>query len=272
METLRTTKAKAAKAITRNAPKPPSKEPKGLTDDLERHSRDLGIPLIELRRICLRAGVDQLNIGELKVRSVNRVMVAVDLSKGFSPEEIESIDRAAKRQKITRDEFLASAIQKGIQTFSSEEVEVRPDKRTVEAAVYVETLVVLQKLANERGQSVESLVSDILTKATGTVEMTSEDFRQCAEMVRESEGKLPLMLPSWIVQRLADAGRVAEPENPDTAIAEAVLGDLAKSPAGVKDTVTEAFFLRAPKATAKKIDKLIGGWDAQPGDEKGGEG
>jgi hypothetical protein len=213
MKTLETTttKAKAAKkAITRNSPKPPSKEPKGLTDDLERHSRDLGIPLHELRRICLRAGVDQLNDGELKVRSANRVMVSVDLSKGFSPEEIESIDRAAKRRKITRDEFLANAIQTGLK-------------------------------------------------------------RHSAEMVRESEDKLPLMLPSWIVQRLADAGRVAELENPDTAIAEAVLGDLAKSPGGVKDTVTEAFFLRAPKATAKKLDKLIAGWTAQPGDDKGGE-
>ncbi len=36
--------------------------------DLERHSRDTGIRVPELRRICLRAGLELLERGELKVR------------------------------------------------------------------------------------------------------------------------------------------------------------------------------------------------------------
>jgi hypothetical protein len=168
---------------------------KGFAEDLARCSADTGIPRQELRQMCLRAGLDQLIRGELKVKSVSQVIVGLDPTKVFSPSEIEDIDSEAKRQELTRDEFLVRAIQTGIQRCRNSEDE-----------------------------------------------------------------KLPLMLPSWIVQRLADVGRVADLEHPDTAIAEAVLGDLARSPACIKDTVTEAFVLRAPKATAKKIDRLIAGW------------
>lgn len=37
--------------------------------DLDRHSKDTGIPKAELKRMCLRAGLDQLQRGELKVKA-----------------------------------------------------------------------------------------------------------------------------------------------------------------------------------------------------------
>jgi hypothetical protein len=40
-----------------------------IDQDLDRHSLDTGIPKQELKRMCLRAGLDQLQRGELKVRA-----------------------------------------------------------------------------------------------------------------------------------------------------------------------------------------------------------
>jgi hypothetical protein len=116
-------KAARKQATAHKAPKPPAREPKNVTDDLKHHSRDLGIPVDELSRICLRAGVDQLNAGELKVREVGRTMVSLDLSKAFKCSEIMSIDRECKRRKITREELISAAIIKGLQDFRISEAD-----------------------------------------------------------------------------------------------------------------------------------------------------
>ena len=42
-----------------------------LQTELEAHSRDTGIPVDELQRLCLRAGIDLLNGGGLTVRNEN---------------------------------------------------------------------------------------------------------------------------------------------------------------------------------------------------------
>ncbi len=184
-----------------------------------------------------------------EITTAPRSVIAFDVRDQFNASEIKAIDRACKRRKITRGELITDALRKGLNDFrASEESNLETELAAQSADIGI-PLAELKRMCMRAG--LDQLQRDGLK-------------------VRLPEGKLPLMLPSWIVQRLADAGRVADLENPDTAIAEAVLGDLAKSPVSVKETVTDAFVLKAPKATAKKLDKLIAGWSGQSGDEKGG--
>ena len=170
-----------------------------------------------------------------------RVIVTLDLSKGFSSSEIKVIDRAAECQKISRDEFLAKAIQTGLKRARSDK---EPDSVTTD----------LERHSRDMGIPVDELRWICLR--AGLDQLNTAEVK-----IKALDGKLPLMLPSWIVKRLADAGRVAGLDNPDTAIAEAILGDL--DPISIKEIALDAFVVKSPKATGKRLDKLIAGWAAR---------
>lgn len=59
-------KLEKKKPLVRSAPKPPRRDE--TADRLTHHSRDTGIPVEELRCLCIRAGLDLLDQGGLTIR------------------------------------------------------------------------------------------------------------------------------------------------------------------------------------------------------------
>lgn len=64
---------------------------------------------------------------------------------------------------------------------------LRADRRTLSVTVVIETHVALQKLASQKGRSLDDLVIEILTKAASQVELTSGDFEAMAVEVQAAE-------------------------------------------------------------------------------------
>ena len=94
------------------------------------------------------------------------------------------------------------------------------------------------------------------------------DYRLAKERSREVD-LAPLYLPRKVVERLAEAGRVADLEAPETAIAEDILSQFVDDHDMLEENIANGYKLTDERKVVADLHVMFARWKAEDSEEGG---